>query len=140
MSHGARISVPTDRQLSMMDAKDRPPGIAGKLASEIHASNIAKAEKDLQDEIRRYLNFHQIPFICPPMNKKSSLPIGWSDFSVFPDGGRVVFWECKAVGASLRPEQIIFRDRIVAYGYPWRLIRHLGEAQAHLREISGGEL
>jgi hypothetical protein len=121
--------------LEKMDPKDRPPGVAGMTPGEVHAKQVAQAEKALQDDVRRYLNLLRLPFINPPMNKKSTLPLGWLDFTVFLPRGVVVLWECKAVGGSLRPEQCAVRDELLILGHRWRLIRSLGEAQTHMREI-----
>jgi len=121
--------------LEKMDPKDRPPGVAGMTPLEVHAKNVAKAEKALQDEVRRYLNLLRVPFINPPMNKKSTLPVGWPDFTVFLPRGVVLLWECKALGGALRPEQAKMRDELQILGHRWRLIRSLFDAQQHMREI-----
>lgn len=131
-----RITGPIPNSvLEKMDSKDRPPGVSGMLASEIHANNVVKAEKALQKDISRLLKLKQIPFINPPMNKRSMLPIGWPDYTIILPNGITIFWEAKAVGGALRPEQVKMRDALTFLGHQWRLIRYLGEAQAHLREI-----
>lgn len=138
MTHGARITAPTDRQLAMMDPKDRPPGVAGKLASEIHAGAVAKAEKDLQKMISTELRRRRIYFINPPMHRRSTLPPGHPDFTILLPGAITIFWECKAVGGALRLDQIRMRDELRRLDFRWRLIRNFGEAVDHLRECSAG--
>lgn len=122
--------------LEKMDPKDRPPGIAGKLASEIHAGAVAKAEKDLQKMIANDLRRRGIYFINPPMHRRSTLPTGHPDFTVFLPGAITIFWECKAVGGALRLDQIRMRDELWRLDFRWRLIRNFGEAVDHLREVS----
>lgn len=133
-----RIEGPIpDRILKMMDPKDRPKGVPGMTSSEIRSVAVDKAEKELQQEIVNYLNFKRIKFINPAMHKKSGLPKGWPDFTILFTDRPAVFWECKRIGGALRPEQITHRDELQSLGFEWRLIRHLGEAKAHLDELGG---
>lgn len=127
--------------LEKMDPKDRPKGPAGMTASEIHSASVDKAEKGLQKEVGDYLRgCKEVEFINPPMHKRSSLPKGWPDFTFAfkPPGSDIgipITWECKRITGSLDPDQITMRDRLIKNGWQWRLIRHLGEAKAHLNEL-----
>jgi hypothetical protein len=131
--------------LEKMDPKDRPKGVPGMTSAEIRSAAVDKAEKELQKEVATYLRgCRGVEFINPPMHKRSSLPLGWPDFTFAykPPGSDIgipITWECKRVTGSLDPDQITMRDRLIANGWQWRLIRHLGEAQAHLRDLERGD-
>src|SRR3990167_7587217 len=77
-----------DSFLRRIDPKDRVPmGKAGMTADECSDKAQAVAEKQMHNELIGWLNLNQIKFIHAPMNKKSPLPPGWPDFSIFTRGG-----------------------------------------------------
>jgi hypothetical protein len=128
----------TAEQIKMMDPETRKA--AGKLAmgaAECRSAACDKAEKELQKDIRNLLSLRGLPFINPPMHRKSALPLGWPDFSIFLDNGATVFWEVKVGRNNLDPDQCKVRDSLLKRGHHWRLIRSLFECQEHLREIGG---
>lgn len=107
---------------------------AGLTSSEIGQKLTAQAERELQDQIRQYLSQKEILFICPPMFKRSELPLGWPDFS-FCHRGTPVLWECKSLTGKLRESQKRIVGQLVRNGWRFRPIRSLIEARGHLREI-----
>lgn len=107
---------------------------AGKTRSEIEQALALKAEKDLQAEIRQYLDLKEIVFINPAMFRKSQLPEGWPDFT-FAFRGIPVLWECKSYSGKLRETQERIVTLLVGNGWRFRLIRSVEQARDHLREI-----
>lgn len=52
---------------------------------------------------------------------------GWPDIVVLAEG-RVIFLECKVPGGRLSPAQMRFRDRVLAEGHVWAVVRSIDEA------------
>jgi hypothetical protein len=69
--------------LEKMPKADRPKGVAGMTTPEIDAKNALKLERQIQSEIAQWLNLHEIYFIQAPFGKKSCLPTGHPDFTIF---------------------------------------------------------
>ena len=113
-----------------MSPKDRRAfGVQTK--SEAQTKFTERAEKELQSEIRTYLAFQrakgECEYINPPMCKKSELPIGWPDFSIFLPGGRVLLVECKTATGKLRPEQVETKSRMDGIGHTVHIVRKIEE-------------
>jgi hypothetical protein len=68
------------------------------------------------------------------MFRKSQLPLGWPDFT-FAFCGVPILWECKSLKGELRESQEQIVGQLVRNGWRFRLIRDLGQARGHLREI-----
>ena len=81
-----------------MSAKDRC-AFGVQTAPEAQTKFAERTEKELQSEIRRYLApkkaSGECEYINPPICRKSELPVGWADFSIFLPGGRVLLVEFK---------------------------------------------
>jgi len=107
---------------------------AGLTSSEIEQKLTVRSERELQDQIRQYLNQKGVPFICPAMFRKSQLPRGWADFT-FAFCGVPIIWECKRANGKLRGSQERIVADLVRNGWRFRLLRSLTEARDHLREI-----
>lgn len=107
---------------------------AGRTSSDIEQKLAARAERELQDQIRQYLNQKGVPFICPAMFRKSQQPRGWPDFT-FAFCGVPIIWECKSANGKLRGSQERIVAELVRNGWRFRLLRSLTEARDHLREI-----
>lgn len=95
---------------------------------------LAGMERKLQSDIRNYLTLHGIEFINPPMNKRSSLPPGWCDFSLAYRGVPVAI-EAKTEVGKLEPEQAALHPKLAKAG--WRVIvaRSVADVQALFRAI-----
>jgi hypothetical protein len=104
-------------------------GKAGQTAEEAMAAYSARSEKELQKQICNLLRLRGIIFLNPAMSKKSPLPIGWPDFTIFLDGGKVLFLECKFEGGKLTDEQFIYATRLANRGYAHHVVRTLREVQ-----------
>jgi len=107
---------------------------AGKTRSEIERELAFKAERDLQSEIRQYLELREIVFINPAMFRKSQLPAGWPDFS-FAFCEIPILWETKSLQGKLRDSQASIVAKLVRNGWRFRLIRSVEEGRNHLRDI-----
>ena len=121
-----------------MSVKDRRAfGVQTK--SEAQPTFSERAEKELQSEIRRHLSFKrasgECEFINPAMCRKSELPIGWPDFSIFLPGGRVLLVECKTATGKLRPEQTETKSRMDAIGHEVHIVRKIEEFLAVFRSF-----
>ena len=58
---------------------------------------------------------------------------GFADLKVLHDG-RVLFLELKAPKGRLRPDQVAFRDAVLAQGFGWALVRSLDNALGALAD------
>lgn len=93
-----------------------------------------EAERTIQGDIAQYLNLHDIPHIRPPMNKKSTLPLGWPDIS-FAYRGIPVAMEVKTDTGKLSPEQATLHPKLAANGWRVLVVRSVADVQALLRGI-----
>lgn len=120
--------------LAKMNPKDRPKGTAGMTRDDCRNSEIVKTEKELQAQLSALLRRNDLDFINPDMRKKSALPVGWPDYTIFLPNGKTIFWEAK-VWTPLRPDQLRVRARLEAKGHQYRVIRDLLQAQEHLKQV-----
>lgn len=107
---------------------------AGRSSSEIEQKITGRAERELQNQVRQYLNQKGVSFICPAMFRKSELPLGWPDFT-FAYQGIPVLWECESLKGELRESQERVVVQLIRNGWRFRLIRSLEQARIHLRKI-----
>jgi hypothetical protein len=125
-------------KMSMSDRKEYALHVgipnAGKTRSDIERELALKAERDLQSEIRQYLELREIIFINPAIFRKSQLPVGWPDFS-FAFCGIPILWETKSLQGKLRENQASIVAKLVRNGWRFRLIRSVEAARNHLRDI-----
>lgn len=121
--------------IDIMSPADRARlGKAGRTTTEIVREVEERSEKDLHKDIVRYLNVLGVPFAHARMDKKSSIAVGFPDFS-FPYKGRFVGWEAKVKGKGLTSEQQATRELIERNGGRFAVIRFLEDAKNHLRSI-----
>ncbi len=121
--------------IDLMSPADRARlGKAGRTSVEIYRQIEEQSEKDLHKDIVRYLNVLGVPFAHARMDKKSSIAVGYPDFS-FPYRGRFVAWEAKVRGRPLDADQQRTREHIEKHGGMYAVIRQLEDAKNHLREI-----
>lgn len=129
------MSVLPQKLIDLMSPKDRATlGKAGRTSVEIYRQIEEQSEKDLHRDIIRYLNVLGLPFAHARMDKKSSIAVGYPDFS-FPYRGRFVAWEAKVRGRPLDADQQRTREMIEKHGGQFAVIRGLEDAKNHLREI-----
>lgn len=94
-----------ERILAQMQAES--PAVPAAAAEEPRKPNPAERRrevKELHDPFRNWLELHKIPYVYPRADQKSSIRVGWPDFTVLARG-RVCCVEFKWPGEKLRPEQ-----------------------------------
>lgn len=124
-----------DSQRAMIPAGVR--GAIGKAAmttADAVAQADAKAEAEIQGDIANYLNLHGIIFIRPPMNKRSTLPPGWPDFT-FCYRGVAVGAEAKTAIGKLSSDQVTCREQMARNGWRVPIVRSVADVQSLLRSI-----
>jgi hypothetical protein len=130
-----------DHMLRLMSPEARRkefPGVAGMTSDEVREHVKVKDERELQRMISDYLRLHQIAFINPPMNKKSTLPEGWPDFT-FAYRSHPIAVECKVWGEKPRPSQITTMDRMRENGWVVLVAYKLADVQELMRTIDRKE-
>lgn len=109
--------------LAKMDKSERKTlGKPGKLPHEIDASNGAKIEKELQQQIAAHLRRNGVPFFQQRTDKRSRGTVGWCDFTI-PVNGKTIYIECKTWNGKLRPEQVEMARAFLVQGYSIHVIR-----------------
>lgn len=104
-------------------------GKAGMTAEEAQAKIDLKNERDLQKLIANWLHLHNIPFIQARNDKRSTIAVGWPDFT-FPLNGRFVAIEVKFGKGKLRPEQEKFIAQLNAHDAIVGVVRSFDEFKA----------
>lgn len=120
-----RAMNPSDRFLMGKKARTMP---------EIEKAIDAKSEKQLQGLISQYLRQKGIEFICPPMNKRSALPIGWPDFT-FSYRGTPFLFECKVGANKQSEEQCEMEYKLRQDGWRYFVITELEQVRTILRAV-----
>ena len=73
----------SDKQLNMIDAKDRKPlGKAGTTQKEFAAVQYVKSERAIHDMVSAFLRRHELPFVHTDPTRKSSIIPGHPDFLI----------------------------------------------------------
>ena len=86
-----------------------------------------KTEKLIHAKFEAWLRLNEIPFIHSRMDKKSTIRVGWPDFSIC-FGGKMVFVEFKLPGKELSPEQIAVCDELVSENFKVSIQTEPGQA------------
>lgn len=125
---GTNINEMSDRARAMIAPEHRKElGIL--TAQEAEIKNETQAERDLQNSIRQYLNQREIDYINPPMNKKSTLPLGWPDFTLVFKGVPLTF-ECKVQGRKQSIEQNNRERSMLRNGWRYIVITSLADLKS----------
>ncbi len=74
-------------------------------------------EADIQNAFAGWLRKTGVLFVQPRHDQKSTIKVGWPDFSCFLAGGRTVFIETKRPGEKPRPEQAACHADLTRAGY-----------------------
>lgn len=113
---------------------------AGMTANEARKKAMERSEKEAQKEICQLLSVKGIELICPPMNRKSSLPVGWPDmsFAYKPKGCSYAVptaLEVKVWGAKPRPEQSARHEAMRRNGWLVYVVSGAAEVQDIFRDL-----
>ena len=95
-----------------------------------------KTEKQIHHTFEAWLRLNEIPFIHSRMDKKSTIRVGWPDFSIFYEG-KTVFVEFKQAGGVLSPEQITVSSELISDGFQVSFKTEPGEAILWTKEALG---
>jgi VRR-NUC domain len=79
-------------------------GKAGMTAAEAQEKYQARVEKEMRLHFSNWLMLRAIPFVTARHDKKSTIMVGWPDYTVLWDN-RVLCVEFKMAGQKPRPEQ-----------------------------------
>lgn len=122
--------------LEKMQLKDRKSlGRAGMTQEDCKKAALGKMEKELHAEVMQFINLRGGRFLRARMDRKSRLPIGWPDLTVFFPKGLTVFWELKVNTYTLDYQQAEWQEVLAKLGHHHRVICHLDDCRRHLREI-----
>lgn len=117
-----------DNILKRMDPTDRAAlGKAGVTTDEALAAAEAKHERELQKQLAQLLDLRDIVFATPRMDKRSTLKVGWPDFT-FVIGGKPCAWEAKIRDNKLTSEQQELHTKMRLNGWTVQVIRNVNEA------------
>lgn len=134
------LSDLNDKQKSLIDPKDRKTlGARAMTYKEAEQGAEVKLEKDLHDQYLAYLRrngFSMDQVIHAPMNKKSHLPEGWPDFTVFRDG-KVMMIEFKVNYNKLSEKQEALLDRLISQGFSAYVLRNYSSAMLVTTQFFG---
>ena len=86
-----------------------------------------KSEKLVHHTFEAWLRLNEIPFIHSRMDKKSTIRVGWPDFSIFSEG-KTVFVEFKQAGKQLTPEQMAVANELISKGFEVSVQFYAGQA------------
>lgn len=136
-------TLPPNITRLMSDDQRKPFGKAAWTQQQCDEKQIKEAERTLQSEICAYLGLHTIEYINPPMNRKSSLPSGWPDFTFayLPRGAKVgipIGVECKVFGKKPEPHQSECHERMRRNGWIVIVAYSVADVQKLMREIDAG--
>lgn len=105
------MTIVPDNILKLMAPKDRPKGNAGKTRNECEQVYSHKLEKDEHRTFSQWLSLKEMPFIHAQNHKKSTIQIGWPDFTMFHNGHAICI-EFKVKGNKPSEYQIRSMDKL----------------------------
>lgn len=121
-----------DKQKALMDAKDRKQfGKRALTYDEVEEQAGDRLEKELHDQYFAYLHRNGFTMRCiihAPMYKKSALPPGWPDFTVFYRG-HTLFIEFKVGKNTTSTTQDFVISGLREQGFPVFVLYTLEDAQ-----------
>ncbi len=84
----------------------------------------APMESDLHGKIKEHCQaqWPRWKAVSARMDKKSTLPVGCQDFTIFADKGRVFCFECKAKGKKPDADQLIWHKEMAMLGHKVHII------------------
>lgn len=122
-----------DKQLAMIDKRDRPKGY-GLTRAEAIEKNEAQAEKEMHDQFSAWLRINEIEAAHGAFGRKTGFTPGWPDYSFAVDG-KAVAVEFKTESGKLTEEQQKMFPRMESNGWKICIARSLVEAINFVKTI-----
>ena len=124
---GSKVDIPPTI-LACMSVEDRAlyaPDHAHATTSAITSTAIVeipnkadvRAEKFLQEEFEQWLLLHGYFYYRVPMHKRSMLPLGYPDFTVWLGEAKILWIEYKTETGQLSPEQAEYHRQLQERGH-----------------------
>jgi hypothetical protein len=120
--------------LKLMPQEDRPLGPAGFTRKEIMELTCKKREKSMHDVFSQWLDLNGIPYIHSRMDKRSTIQIGWPDFTIVFKG-KALCIEFKMDGNNLSTEQEDTINNLIYTGTPVEVCWMAGDAIEKTRDF-----
>lgn len=118
----------SDNFLRCLTPEQRKQSGLPKLFSEILTERQPKLEiKELHQPFIQWLRLNEVPFLYSNPRKKTTIRVGWPDFSVFKNG-RTAFVEFKRPGGVISTDQEKVISELSDGGFPVIVSTSLGEA------------
>lgn len=131
------MSLLPDNILRAMNKKDRKSlGRVGRTMEEVFTSVKAKNERELQTQIAALLRMKDIAFCQPRTDKRSTMTIGWPDFTFALEGVPIAF-ECKSLHGVVSEAQEKCHEKMRMNGWRVFIINDLSQV---LMVIKSGKL
>ena len=117
-----------EKILAIMDPRDRKKlGKAGVTASEAQVKADHRAEIQIHNQIKWWLTRNCIRYLYASPNKRSTLPVGYPDFTIIANS-RVLFVEVKTEIGKLTDEQRDWQSYLISSGHGHYVVRSYTEA------------
>lgn len=126
------MTIVPDNILKLMNPKDRPKGNAGKTREESEQAYSFRLEKEDHKIFSQWLDMKGIPYIHAQNHKKSTIKIGWPDYTILYQG-RAICIEMKAKGGKCSEEQLKTLGNLDATGTLCRVCYSATEAIEMIR-------
>ena len=127
------MTVLPDNILKLMRKEDRPKGNSGKTRKECEHAYSYKLEKDEHKTFSQWLNLKEIPFIHAQNHKKSTIEIGWPDYTIIYNGCSMCI-EFKVKGNKPSEDQLRVFEKLESTGTSVHVCENASEAILHVRE------
>jgi hypothetical protein len=111
--------------IDKMSPKDRE-SLKCKTTKELVAKSDIRLEKELHELVSGHLRSYGFPFVHARMDKKSTIAVGWPDFTVCVHGKFVCF-ELKTPRGTLSDEQIVYQQQIISGFGDYHVVRSFQE-------------
>lgn len=111
-------------------------GKAGRTNDEIQAEQIVKSEREMQRLISSWLKLNSIPFVQARNDRKSTIKVGWPDFT-FPINGRFVAVEVKFEKGDTSTEQDAVISGLIKSGALVFIVRSFVEFLEVINKVKG---
>jgi hypothetical protein len=99
---------------------------------------LQRNERQEQRVFSAWMHMKGILYVNPRADQKSTIAIGWPDFSVFLDGARTIFIEMKSGDGKCSPEQIARQEQLKQIGHAvyvaWSADEAIKIVRKHLEE------